>query len=90
MNGNGSIRVTKTKVLQVRSEDAMDNWVSPLSGERVREGSMEDRERKNNSVQLLLTRSNSVVKQLRVRRHSLRTAGIVGTCERGQMCTYAH
>ena len=45
MNGNGSIRVTKTKVLQVRSEDAMDNWVSPLSGERFREGSMEDRER---------------------------------------------
>ena len=71
MNGNGSIRVTKTKVLQVRSEDAMDNWVSPLSGERFREGSMEDRERmrkrerdmENNSVQLLLTRCNSVVKQ---------------------------
>jgi len=41
MNGNGSIRVTKTKVLQVRSEDAMDNWVSPLSGERFREGLME-------------------------------------------------
>ena len=71
MNGKGSIRVTKTKVLQVRSEDAMDNWVSPLSGERFREGSMEDRERmrkrerdmENNSVQLLLTRWNSVVKQ---------------------------
>jgi|GEM_PF-3090493 len=71
MNGKGSIRVTKTKVLQVRSEDAMDNWVSPLSGERFREGSMEDRERmrkrerdmENNSVQLLLTRCNSVVKQ---------------------------
>jgi len=38
MNGKGSIRVTKTKVLQVRSEDAMDNGVSPLSGERFREG----------------------------------------------------
>ena len=44
MNGKGSIRVTKTKVLQVRSEDAMDNWVSPLSGERFRKGSMEEEE----------------------------------------------
>jgi len=32
-----------------------------------------DSDRENNSVQLLLTRSNSVVKQLRVRRHRLQT-----------------